>query len=278
MPGPSRGTTTFNTPSNLTVPYGRFIGNVSGRGGSGNAPLASAWTTNYNTNYNVAYPIATQPIANRPANAWTTNYITNYNVAYVTNHHMHYYTYHNSPGFDVHRYTFQGPAGWAGPGPHFFAGTWGHCPSTWHISSPCCQQWGLYSCPPGSGGSNIAYGGHHVASTHAIYPTGNQPIANQPATAWTTNYSTNYSVAYPVANRPIANQPVSAYTPGNVGANTNVLGVTFPGGPIDLSGFGGSPGTAPTVNATPVSYYSYPDNATYPVAVPSGGQIVVNIS
>jgi len=80
--GGSRGSQTFNAPSSLTIPYGRYKGTVTGRGGSGNAPVSSAWTINYNTNYNVAYPIATQPEANRPSTAWTINYNTTYNVAY----------------------------------------------------------------------------------------------------------------------------------------------------------------------------------------------------
>ncbi len=75
--GPSRGTTSFNAPGSITIDYGRHVAKVSGRGGSGNSPVASAWITNYNTNYNVAYPVA-----NQPANAWTINYSPNYNVAY----------------------------------------------------------------------------------------------------------------------------------------------------------------------------------------------------
>jgi len=330
IPGPSRGTQTFNAPSNLTIPYGRFAATVSGRGGSGNVPQASAWASNYNTNYNTVYPIANQPIANQPANAWATNYNTNYNVAHVTNHHIgHYYTYYNFNGYQVHAGFWdlwsQGPYP-GGPIPHFNRGNWYHCPSPWSYNA----QWALYGCPYVPG--NIAYGAYHQSETHAVYPVANRPIANQPATTWSTNYNTNYNVAYPIANRPIANQPATtwstnyntnyntvypianrpianqpattwstnyntnynvaypianqplsnqpttAYTPGNVGQSTNVLGVTFPGGPIDTSGFGGIPGTAPTVPATAVTYWTYPDNATYPVAVPPGGQIVVTIT
>ena len=303
IPGPSRGTQTFNAPSNLTIPYGRFAATVSGRGGSGNVPQASAWAsnyntnyntvypianqpianqpanawaTNYNTNYNTVYPIANQPIANQPANAWATNYNTNYNVAHVTNHHIgHYYTYYNFNGYQVHAGFWdlwsQGPYP-GGPIPHFNRGNWYHCPSPWSYNA----QWALYGCPYVPG--NIAYGAYHQSETHAVYPVANRPIANQPATTWSTNYNTNYNVAYPIANQPLSNQPTTAYTPGNVGQSTNVLGVTFPGGPIDTSGFGGIPGTAPTVPATAVTYWTYPDNATYPVAVPPGGQIVVTIT
>jgi hypothetical protein len=34
--GPSRGTTSFNAPSSITIDYGRHVASVSGRGGSGN--------------------------------------------------------------------------------------------------------------------------------------------------------------------------------------------------------------------------------------------------
>ena len=102
LPGPSRGTQTFNAPSNITIPYGRHKATVSGTGGPGNAPIpvysisyttnyniahpidtqpATAWATNYITNYNTVYPIDTQPIANQPATAYATNYNTVYPIA-----------------------------------------------------------------------------------------------------------------------------------------------------------------------------------------------------
>jgi hypothetical protein len=98
LPGPSRGTQTFNAPANLTIDYGRHVATISGRGGSGNNPGAQysiLYNTNYNvaypvanyganysivytTNYNIAYPIATQPEASRPI----TGYNATYNIAY----------------------------------------------------------------------------------------------------------------------------------------------------------------------------------------------------
>jgi hypothetical protein len=105
------------------------------------------------------------------------------------------------------------------------------------------------------------------------YPIANQPESGRPVTAW----STNYNVAYPIANQPEAARPVTAYTPGNAGTPTTVLGVYLPGGPVDLSGFAGNPGTAPTVSPTVVSYYDYPDNSNYPVTVPPGGQVNVTL-
>ena len=112
---------------------------------------------------------------------------------------------------------------------------------------------------------------------NVVYPIATQPEAARPSTAWTVNYNTNYNVAYPIANQPEAARPVTAYTPGNAGTPTTVLGVYLPGGPVDLSGFAGNPGTAPTVSPTVVSYYDYPDNSNYPVTVPPGGQVNVTL-
>ena len=95
LPGPSRGTQTFNTPSNLTIPYGRHKATISGRAGSGNNPGAQ-YSTNYNVNYNVQPVVGNQPEASRPATAWVTNYVqtygtgnpyaTAYNIDYTTNY------------------------------------------------------------------------------------------------------------------------------------------------------------------------------------------------
>ena len=61
------------------------------------------------------------------------------------------------------------------------------------------------------------------------------------------------------------NNPNTPAVPGNA---STALGVTMPG-----SNTGGTP--APATPATLVSYYSYPDNATYPVSVPSGGYVTI---
>ena len=99
LPGPSRGTQTFNAPSNLTIPYGRHKATISGRAGSGNNPGAQ-YSVNYNVNYNIQPVIGNQPEAGRPENAWTTNYVQNiapgnpyatqYNILYSTNYAVTY--------------------------------------------------------------------------------------------------------------------------------------------------------------------------------------------
>ena len=340
----SRGTTTFNAPSSITITYGRYKGTVSGRGGSGNAPTAASYTINYNTNYNVAYPIATQPIANQPATTWSTNYNvaypiatqpitaysitynTNYNVAYPianqpetgrpinaytilynTNYNVAYpiatqpataysityntnynvaYPIANQPYDSTNAvyyyetyYVMYGANGVTNYSYGLTPGSTYPCPnpySTYYLDYSMGPYYpvGVYissssTCSGGNANYNTNY--------NVAYPIATQPLATQPATAWVTNYSTNYNVAYPIATRPEAARPITAYTPGNTGTATTVLGVYFPGGPIDLSGFSGPAGTASYVGETVVAYYSYPDQTNYPVAVPSGGQIVIKI-
>jgi hypothetical protein len=285
IPGPSRGNQSFNAPGNLTIPYGRYKGTVVGRGGTGNVPNASAWATNYNTNYNVAYPIANRPIANQPITGYTTNYNTNYNVAYpIANQPVaFYFTFHYAASYNwtgqahfQHGYlSFQGQdTQVTGPGT-------GDCPSPWSTGryNPPPTGWAqeaTFSCQLLQAG-HVAYGANYNTNYNTAYPIANRPIANQPASSWATNYNTNYNTAYPIANQPIANRPITAYTPGNAGAAASVLGVTMPGGPVDLSQFGGSPGVATPISPTAVSYWAYPDNTTYPVTVPSGGQVQVTI-
>lgn len=300
IPGTSRGTTNFNAPGNLSIPYGRYTGTITGRGGSGNSPNASAWTTNYNT----VYPVGTRPVGTQPATTWTTNYNTNYySVSEVSGFSFGHFGYsgqyppsgssgnsrYYQYGIHIYRrpaYPWTPPAGY-GSGPSYYQAAHTQfqgpgCPSfqgyNFHFSFDDFMgpryAWVVihYQCTTNFAPGNPAYHTAYYTNYHTYYVFQGFSVGTQPATAWTTNYNTNYNTVYPVANR-----PVTGYTPGNAGAATNVLGVTFPGGPVDLSGFGGNPGTAPTVSPTAVTYNTYPDNATYPVTVPPGGQISVTL-
>jgi hypothetical protein len=81
-----------------------------------------------------------------------------------------------------------------------------------------------------------------------VYPIANQPIANQPATAYTINYNTNYNIAYPIAN-----QPATAYS---ILYNTNYNTVY----PIANRPIANQPATAFTTN------YNTNYNTVYPIA------------
>jgi hypothetical protein len=267
----TRGSQTFNAPGTVTVPYGRYRAVVNGVGAPGNNPQATAWTTNYN----VAYPIANQPVANRPATSWTTNY----NVSYPADY----------PLSQIHDGGQNPPTGWASgfhtgysywvrpqtgqvqinnDGPYnFYSSDAGACdwgPS--HYSGPSYlgsqvaahQEYNINQC--------VIYPGYpyQVAYYNTVYNVA-YPVANQPITAYTTNYSTNYNTV-----RPIANQPATTYVLGNPGGASSALGVTAPGGPTSQAGT--------PIAATLVSYNAYPDNANYPVTVPSGGQINITFS
>ena len=56
--------------------------------------------------------------------------------------------------------------------------------------------------------------------------------------------------------------------PAVAGAPASAMGVTLPG-----SNVGGTP--APYTPPQKVSYYDYPDSATYPVTVSDGGNVVI---
>jgi len=267
LPGTSRVNQTFNAPGNITVPYGRFQAQVTGKGGPGNSPQATAWATNYN----VAYPIANRPLANQPATGWTTNYNVAYPVTYpyaashpayappnawATGHHS-IQTFWSRPSYGQSESYTTGPNPYGGShcglGPSYYSGPSYLSSHTVHYS-----MWNLEQC-------QISPGYTYTVTNYNVAYNVAYPIANQPATAWTSNYNTNYNTIYPIAN-----QPVTAYVLGNIGAASSALGVTAPGGPVSQA--------ASPISPTAVSYYSYPDNATYPVTVPSGGQINITLT
>ena len=88
-----------------------------------------------------------------------------------------------------------------------------------------------------------------------------------PGPGWYSN--TNYSCTPGTVTFP--GNLYYVFVPGNANYNptipaspSNAMGVTVPGNSY-----------YPAPSAVPVTYYSYPDNATYPVSVSYGGQIVI---
>ena len=359
--GSARVTSTFNAPGNLSIPYGQFVGSVRGRGGSGNVPVATAYSITYATNYNVAYPIANRPEASRPATAYTILYNTNYNVAYpianrpeasrpatawTTNYNVaypianqpesgrpvnawavYYYvvypvgnqpitgynpkfqtdwnvfaSYYQSPSFAI--YSNFNSANANCPAPYYrvnFSGNtkivdyaaytcypYGNnanyttnynvqpvfqdeVPTAWNIT----YNTNYFVAYPVANQPVTAYTILYNTNYNVAYPIANQPEASRPVTAYTILYNTNYNVAYPIANQPETGRPINAYVPGNVGTPVNILGVNFPGGPVDTSGFpSGTPGTAPTISKTIVQYDNWPQSGSLAIPVPPGGQII----
>jgi hypothetical protein len=261
-------TQTFNTSGNVTIPYGRYRGTIEGRAGTG----IPGNITGYNTNYNVSYPVANQPIANQPVAFYNVSYpFGGYNVSYPFggNNPTIYNVFAdvyvgclstvNQQGGAYYSYSF---SGYSCPNyqslPYGTGSTW--CTQLFNDNNAISNGMNKsYSCgtSPGNPNYNVVYGVNYNVS----YPVG----------GYNTNYNTNYNVAYPIAN-----QPIAGYNPGNPGQATTVLGVYFPGGGVS----GGIGQLAPTIPATVVSYFAFPDSApskTYPVTVPTGGQIIVKI-
>jgi len=117
---------------------------------------------------------------------------------------------------------------------------------------------------PGSGGNfagNNPPSGGNYANTN--------PGSGGNVSGYNPGSGGNYANTNPSSGGNYANtNPTTPAVPGNA---STALGVTLPG-----SNSGGSP--APVTPATLVSYYSYPDNATYPVSVPSGGYVTITSS
>jgi hypothetical protein len=237
------GTQTFNSSGNYPIPYGRYQITVAGRGGTGTAAVPG------NPNYNPYVP--GNPIYNPviPGNPNYNPYYPgnpNYNPYYPGNANYNPYypgNFNYNPqyyveGFYSYFYDDYVP-GYFVPG---------------NITGSNPGSGGNYAgANPGSGGN---YAGANPGS-------GGNPSGSNPSSGG------NYAGANPASGGNFAgNNPT---TPAVPGSPATALGVTMPG-----SNSGGTP--APVTPATLVSYYSYPDNTTYPVSVPSGGYVTITSS
>jgi hypothetical protein len=103
------------------------------------------------------------------------------------------------------------------------------------------------------------------------YPIGTyNTVPGNASTYNPTTYppATYNPITYPVATYNPVFYPVATYSPFVAGNPSSALGVTLPGGP-------GGNQPVPATGPTEISYYTYPDNAAYPVTVAPGGQVVI---
>lgn len=281
----------YSTNYNVAYPFAGFA--------FGSQPV-----TGYSTNYNVATNVAGYSVGNRPATAFNpTYYYLNWQanvsgigpplgppgVPYSYPFHntagpLGPYTYGQIGGFTNlqgnYRYYIIYTAAVASPAT---ASAWTTNYNTnYSVSYPVGFQpataWSTNYVATYNTAYPIAnqpitgYNTNYNTNYNVAYPIVNQPLATQPASAWTTNYNTNYNVAYPIVNQPEAARPITSYNavvPGAAGSNATVLGVYFPGGALGT--------VAANVTETVVSYYSYPDGATYPVTVFPSGSVTIKI-
>ena len=276
LPGPSRGTQTFNAPANLTIDYGRHVATVSGRGGSGNNPGAQysiLYSTNYNvvypqgnqpeasrpvignnTNYNTVYPIDTQPEASRPI----TGYNLNYNIAYPVAATPQVYnilynlTYNVVPVADTYgaNYNLAYPIAYNVAYPVFYNS----------VSTAAYNRvdTAVY---------NIAYPVFYNAVTspfyNAVFGTvynvvtapGTQPEASRPATAYSILYNTNYNAPSPPnwsaalsidgSEIMVGSEPITIFSPGGAFFTSDWFGVAPTPGPVSVTGAITSPDYGP---------------------------------
>lgn len=199
LPGPSRGTQTFNAPSNLTIPYGRHKATISGRGGSGNNPGAQ-YLINYTINYNVQAIQGNTPEASRPETAWTTNYTRTYSVGnpYQSQYSITY-TINNNINSTVN-YTYS-------------------------YNTIDTQVYSI--------SSTSVYNPVSVYYNQAYTVSYNQQ-GNQPATAWNTAYNAVYGPGDPVAS---GYNPPTGFNWNGVISYEVEKRVSAPGEPVEYSVF-----------------------------------------
>jgi len=237
------GTQTFNSAGNYPIPYGRYRITVAGRGGTGTAAVPG------NPYYNPVVPGNANYNPYIPGNA-------NYNPATPGNANFNPYT----PGNPVYNPTSPGnynyyPGYYEAP---FYSYYFDDVQPGYYLPGNISGQ-----NPPSGGnyaGSNPGSGGNFAGNNPS---TPGNFAGNNPASGG------NFAGNNPTTGGNFAgNNPT---TPAVAGNPATALGVTMPG-----SNSGGTP--APVTPATLVSYYSYPDNTTYPVSVPSGGYVTITSS
>lgn len=300
-------TTTFNTPGNIVIPYGRSNIVVTGRGGTGigSAPSTIAGynpTVPGNLIYNPVsggnYSFSYSPTpgyteynppsggnyagGNPPSGGNFGGYNSpqpgnpNYNagtsgVSMVQNQTTWYYNNLNGAYYYAGSYTF--PASFNPSCPSPFTGFVFGADSLYYETN--------FSCTPVSGGGNIANYNPNSPGTAFFNPyiEGNatyNPIT--PGDPYYVPYQPGVDVYNPVSGGNFAGG--NPAVPGNANYNagtgpvpgtpTNVLGVTMPGG---------NPGQeASVVPPTTINRYQFPDGTTYPVTVPTGSYVIVQIT
>ena len=255
------GTQTYNAPTNYSIPYGRYQITVTGRGGTGTAAVPG------NPNYNPYVPgnSFTNPFT--PGNPNYNPYVPGNpgtNPGTPGNAYFNPYTPGNpgtnpsTPGNPNYNPGYYAPGSY-----NFFFDD--YTPGTFtpgNVSGSNPPTPGNSFTNPGSGGNFAGTNPFTPGNSFTNPGSGGNFAGNNPGTPGNTGFNPGSGGNFAGTN------PTTPAVPGNA---STALGVTMPG-----SNTGGTP--APATPATLVSYYSYPDNATYPVSVPSGGYVTITSS
>ncbi len=249
----SGSSTTFNSPGNTTIPYGKYNITVTGRGGTGPSGAPSS-ISNYNptvpgnANYN---PIIPGNANYNPVVPGTSTFNpANLSQGFIVNSNVYRQEYTVAFGTSTFS-SFSGPYEFnqACPSPtttyFVFIGNSGYM---WHYDTITYNCAGPVGWPGNATGSfNPSSGGNYSGanpSSGGNYEGGNPTVPG----------NANYNAA----------------TNPSSGTPTTVLGVTMPGG---------NPGsTASVVSPTSINRYAFPDGATYPVTIPTGSYVTIVVS
>jgi hypothetical protein len=248
------GNTTFNATGNFTVPFGKSVIGITGRGGTGNPGSYSPGGTN-SPFYLAGNPGNPNPGGSNPPNAGS------FTAGFSNPPGEGTYTAGDPPGLGAYTPGNPNPGG-SNPGeyvPGYVDPSYGYGYSGFYIGgnpNPGGENPGSFT--PGPPGNPPSYtpgppGNLNPGSFTPGNPGNpNPPGSNPPNASWYV----------------AGNYDDPSYSPGTPGTPTTVLGVYFPGG---------ASGTASVIPLTTVNANAYTWPSSYPVTVPSGGYITIQL-
>jgi len=236
------GTTTFNTPGNFTIPYGKQSMYITGKGVDGLAASVASYTPGTLASYNPGTVAAYTPGS---VASYTPGTLAGYvpgNIAYYNPGSSGNYGF----SYNYNVYVVAGE--------YYIYG---------YFAALCCTGSVVAFCPPYAVSCTCYVPGNpYYTPGNAVY-NADTPYYNSPTAA---SYNAPTVANY---NAPVAayNTPTPAtYNAATTGASSSAFGFTFPGG-VSVP--------ATTIGPFEISYNTYPDNQTYPVTVPSGGSVQI---
>ena len=171
--------------------------------------------------------------------------------AYFIGYYYYYDSYNQQTGFTTVTFQVDRPFRYSAPGNSY-------------TNPPSYPANYSVAYPVGSYNTAYPFSGSYNPPT---YPVATYNAPTYPVAAYTPGNAATYNPTNVATYNP-PTYPAATYNPFIAGNPSSALGVTMPGGA------GGGSYVTPVL-PTEISYYSYPDNASYPVTVAPGGQVTI---
>jgi hypothetical protein len=270
------GNTTFNATGNFSVPFGKSVIGITGRGGTGTAAGSSPGNPNppNATNYNPYVPGFTNPPSGNTVLVAGTagNYVPPSGNTVLVAGTSEYTNSPNPTYYNPYVPAYTNPGSY-GP-PQFIPGytdpNYGYAYSGFYIIGDYYP--GNYV---GASGGNVLVAGNpgnYVAATPTYYNPYVPGYTNSPNATYYNPYVAGNYVSPSGGNVAVAGNATppnpTTYNPATPGTSTTVLGVYFPGG---------ASSTASVIPLTTVNADAYTWPSSYSVTVPSGGYITIQV-